>query len=90
MGQDKANVERTTHFKDGVLQDQSVTFHFGTESIDETFTDPTWWDEVRDAARGTNAQDWIDAVATVKAAVSFDWDDYPNQWKNSLRACFRD
>lgn len=90
MGQDEANVERFGESKNGTTVKREVRFHFGNENIDETFTDPSWWDEVKDAARGTNQQDWIDAVATVKTAVSFDWDDYPNQWKNSLRDRFRD
>lgn len=92
MSQDSADVERHTHATDTAIveADRWVRFHWGNESIDETKTDPDWWDDARDASRGTDTQAWIDAVDLVKADVGFDWDDHPNEWKNALRKCFRD
>ena len=89
MGADRANIYRTTHSQSSaiVTGDRSVRFHHGTDSIDETQTDPSWWADVRDASRGTDATAWANAVDDVEASVSFTW---TAEWTQALRRAFRD
>jgi len=89
MGEDVANVERYTHAQPGavVSRDRWVRFHHGTGGVDEKQVDPSWWDQVRDAARGNSGPAWQTAVSTVAGTVSFSW---TNDWSSALRRCFRD